>query len=535
MTRLLSLLACARQFAQKPSQWRAWLLWAVVVFGVFNLGPSIDEREDMARELDAQSNGTAVVSYRFFTLAGRERELHPAAPPLLAEVEVGVPYLLRRAAAMQLSDQGDMRRYAAYVSAALGRPYQPYFVRSLAAWEQDIQHRSKRGDRSHSYNPHAAVVVPKAPLVPYRDYSVEYPPGFWAWVLPIGLFNSTPYVFPILFSLWMGVLLSAALWIASKLRVDLYGENVRAKHIYLAAALVLSLGVISTMRFDAVVALLAVIAIYTAVRERAAWSGFAVGVGVATKLVPILIAPALCIYLVATAHRATRTGTMAAFRFITAATLGALLLVLPVWIVSGSSILDMFRYHANRPLEIETIWAAGVSLWDNSVLAPAQREFSFGSMNVVSSHSRQITLFAKLFSVAALLSMSAYSCVQIARCADTTQRARMLVSSSIGILLVFAFLGVVFSPQYLLWVLPMSAALLPPRSRVMAATLWAAFALTQLLFPILFVELADLNVWVHGISLLRTTLLAAYVVLLLRHGFGRAGHEPAFATSPTTP
>jgi len=60
--------------------------------------------------------------------------------------------------------------------------------------------------------------VPSArPLVPYRDFAVEYPPGFFLWALPPALITDDIDGYRLLFTLWMAALMTAALWLTMRI------------------------------------------------------------------------------------------------------------------------------------------------------------------------------------------------------------------------------------------------------------------------------------------------------------------------------
>src|ERR1700731_1144142 len=61
------------------------------------------------------------------------------------------------------------------------------------------------------------------------------------------------------------------------------------------------LGVVCTHRLDAVVSLLVCAAVWAASARRPGWSGAALGLAIATKLVPALLAPLLLAYAMADA------------------------------------------------------------------------------------------------------------------------------------------------------------------------------------------------------------------------------------------
>src|SRR5262245_46864512 len=118
---------------------RAWIAWLVVVFGLLaSAGVSHDE---------------ATRVFAAFDRGGW----------------TWTPASTVEAVRVYLTNERDEQRYFAYMNAMLGRPYQPYFVRPLAGWH---------GERVSSdvfIDTEAAPVTPPRPLVPYRDFLVEYP------------------------------------------------------------------------------------------------------------------------------------------------------------------------------------------------------------------------------------------------------------------------------------------------------------------------------------------------------------------------
>ena len=125
-------------------RWRrgALLVWAVVMLGIFNCGISHEEHIRLAQ------------SYRQGTMW---QEGHSALT------------LLRG----HLADEYDLRRYYAYTNALLGRPYYSYYVRPWADWQREFAAGQPAPDDD------GPLRTPAAPLSPYRDYLVEYPPGFF--------------------------------------------------------------------------------------------------------------------------------------------------------------------------------------------------------------------------------------------------------------------------------------------------------------------------------------------------------------------
>src|SRR5262245_38778896 len=124
----------------------AWLLWCAVVFGLWN---------DCGTHRDAEETGSWLGRGGF---------------PLTPSTAV-------RAIRTAARNDGDIARYLAYANAVLGRPYQGWFVRPIEGWRVDT--RAYDTGRDFMDPAETPPVVPAAPLVPWRDFSVEYPPGFF--------------------------------------------------------------------------------------------------------------------------------------------------------------------------------------------------------------------------------------------------------------------------------------------------------------------------------------------------------------------
>ena len=115
------------------------------------------------------------------------------------------------------TDDNDIQRYHAYANAVLGLPYQAIYVRPLEGWKVEEAPIDPKVDPA---DPEAVPpVVPSRPLVPYRDFLVEYPPGFFLFAIPPALIARGLDSYYYVFSSFMALLLTAALallWDASK-------------------------------------------------------------------------------------------------------------------------------------------------------------------------------------------------------------------------------------------------------------------------------------------------------------------------------
>jgi hypothetical protein len=112
----------------------------------------------------------------------------------------------------------------------------------------------------------------------------------------------------------------------------------------------------------------------------------------------------------------------------------------------NGAILSQLSYFANRPLQVES--TGSTLLWLGTLIGfSVQVVFSFGSINMVSALGGLISNLSEILFIAGYL----YSIfLQWRRKLD-------IVQTCIALLLIFIATGKVFSPQYLIWVLPLLA------------------------------------------------------------------------------
>ena len=386
---------------------------------------------------------------------------------------------------LYLTNDGDQRRYYSYTNAALGRPYQAHFVRSIEAWRGDFATGQFSDPDSRPW------VTPPAPLLPYRDFLVEYPPGFFVWALPIALVPVSADTWGRLFALLMALLLTLALPVGLSLAPALGLPANREQLWRWAAGGALALGVVCTHRYDAVVALLLCVMCWGVLTARPGLGGLAAGLAFATKLTPLLPAGILGLFLL----RQRRLRELGWFTGSALASSAAILL--PALWLAGPHLGDLLAYHADRPAQIES---TGGALLIAARLLPQLRfeeglrmVQTFGSFNLQGPGVGALSGASSLATVLGLL----YVCVRLLRGlagAGEQESRRLAAVAVLQSLVAFMVLGKVFSPQYLVWILPLglvvSGASLRARGLLLSALL-----LTQVIYPICYGPLSELQPW----------------------------------------
>jgi hypothetical protein len=462
-----------------------WPLWLAVVFGLF--------------------------------LAGLPRERYRAVERSFSQGHL--PGLVDAARAYVTND-GDVRRFFAYAQAARGRPYQSYYVRTAEAWRQAFA-------AGEPYRPdESPTVTPAHPLVPYRDYLVEYPPGFFAVALPPAwLAHDSPDAYVRLFEALMAALLTAAfvLTAVTLRRLGAGAALASGPTLAWAALATLLLGVVATHRYDAAVALAMVIALSALAARRPIVVGLALGIAIALKTTPVLAFPIVAMH----ALRERRPRDLVATTLTLTVTVA--LIFLPAVAAAGPRLFESFRYHADRPVQIESSWGAALGLVH--ALAPAWVvvEKSFGSTNVA---GRLGPLASRLCTLVTLSGLGAVYMLTWRRLAAASTedearlreaRARIALEATAATFAVLIALGKICSPQYLVWILPLGLGLslgAPRRARL--AVLLALVALTQLVYPVMYGRLEALRPGACALVLLRNGALLAWAALLLNGLDGRS-------------
>jgi hypothetical protein len=450
------------------STW-GWLLWFAVVLGLFNIGLPHDRLREVQRALDHGQRPSAVDAVRAY-----------------------------------YTNDGDLWRYYAYAQATLGRPYPSYFVRPAAEWR-------KAYASAEPYQPDEwPVVTPSAPFVPYRDFLVEYPLGFLLLALPLAALFDHVRAFTLAFQCSMALALSLALVLAARAVAATVPGQRQPSLAKWSALAVLLLGVVSTHRYDAVVALVLALGCWAFVDERPNLFGLAAGLAFVLKGVPLVAFPPLVMVWA----RERRFGQLR--RSATTASITAAAIVAPVLWVAGSAAMDTVRYHTARPVQIESTWGAIMGFvhatWPHLVAV----ERTFGSTNTVGALGPAFGLLSTVLTIAGLLAVYRATWARIVT-SDERERRRAALEGVVASLAVFLGCGKVCSPQFLSWILPMSLAigLAHPRPRLLAILL-SLFALTQVVYPVSYGALEALRPWALSVLLVRNALFFALAVVLLR-------------------
>jgi uncharacterized membrane protein len=306
--------------------------------------------------------------------------------------------------------------------------------------------------------------------LPYRDVFFEYPPlAAPLFAAPLALWD---------YREGFAALMLVGAW-AMQAAV---GGGWRA---WALVALPLVFGTLLTERYDVAPAALTVVGVAALERGRTRAGFVVLGLGVALKGFPIVVAAAAVAWLAGRGrHRDALAG-------------GAICLAvaaacwLPFVVLAPDGVADALRFHAERPVQLES---APASLLEQ--LGGTRIDDAFRSHGLTGGPAETVELLSTL---AMLLALAAVGWLTWRR------RGGGLALPALASLLAVVALGKVLSPQYLIWLAPLLL-LAPARVAVCGA---AAIAATWAYYPDHYADLVAGDDTAVAVVALRNLLLLA--------------------------
>ncbi len=310
---------------------------------------------------------------------------------------------------------------------------------------------------------------------PWAEVKLEYPPPVLPFLLAPKLATVQFEPYARLFGVLMGIcmVLSIALAIDVVRRASASRASLDARW-WLAAGLLLAQGALTIQRLDPLVALAMAATLRGAVRRRPAEMGLWAGLAGACKIVPLLVVPVM----VAAdwsfwRPRLARLGAWIAAGL--AAGFG------PMFLASPRAVVDLFRYHGLRGLQVESTLGALVGAARLVLGTSRPATISYGSFNLDGALPDAVSKLALPLTIVAMAAL----CAIVWRADDAVDdaaRIERLACATLAGTVVLWLTGKVFSPQYLTWGIPLVLAIPGRRGVVAIRIAIAAFALTQLYY-----------------------------------------------------
>jgi hypothetical protein len=342
--------------------------------------------------------------------------------------------------------------------------------------------------------------------VPYRDFSVEYPPGALpAFVIPaLGRSDGDSDGFRRTFDRMMLICGCAALLCAGiALRGLRAGPGRMGAALAFVAFAPLALGSVLLSRYDLWPAALASAALAALAWGRLRLGSALLALGTVTKLYPAVVLPLALI------EAWRRGGSREALRCAAIFAGVFALVVVPFVALSPGGIRWTLERQVTRPLQLESL--------GSSFLLAAHQAFGLGitmrsgagSQNLAGALPATLAVLQTLVGAAVMIGLW----VAYARGPGGAER---LIRYSAAAVCAFVAFDKVLSPQFLIWLIPVVPLVAGRRGLVASALLLLALVVTQLWFPYRYWDLAlhfdPLASWLVP---LRDLLLLAVLAVLV--------------------
>ena len=360
--------------------------------------------------------------------------------------------------------------------------------------KQLVQNMRKLGLPSFLVN----VVDAQSPDQPFHALPYEYP---MLTLIPFTLALFAPVTwFQVAYAFWMLVLAAVVYFVLLR---------VKGRRTAIVFAFLLVIGGWGTLvgRFDLIPAALSLFAVICADRKRWNWAFALLALAVLYKYYPVmLLVPFLIVQ-----QRDTQFSWKSWKRYEPLAIFVALCtVVMGVSLaLSVQGTISPFLYLGDRPIQVESLPASLLWIGSHILNHHITYEYTFGSLNMRASGASILSQLASLAEVFGML----YTFWLVWR------RKMDLASCSLLIVMLLMVTGKVFSPQYIIWVIPLAA--------YVGGTKWGWVAtwgliglLTTWIYPFIYNMVTSITKVPHVVyffpaTTVRNFLLAGVVLYLL--------------------
>jgi uncharacterized membrane protein len=339
-------------------------------------------------------------------------------------------------------------------------------------------------------------------LLPYRDFTLEYPPLSLIFFGLPRIITSSDALYTKIFQFELLVFDIIGLLLIFDIARRLREAPWKALSIYTLA--VLAVGPIIIQTFDIIPAVMTLAAIYLfwLGKHNASWAVLALGTLI--KIYPIVIAPIfLLIYFKNRQFKQIRDG---AVTFLAV----CVITILPFIILGSGSILNLVSYHSQRGVQIESTYSAIVLVLAKLGFTTVRAEYSFGSLNIVNPTATVLANVSTYIMVVSLLIIYWFIYRQVKP--GKSQFTRLGAYALLTLATTMAT-SKILSPQYFVWLIPIFPLICGRWRTPILAIFILIGGLTYDIFPLHYPELQNFQATAVAILVARDILLVLLAVL----------------------
>jgi uncharacterized membrane protein len=338
--------------------------------------------------------------------------------------------------------------------------------------------------------------------LPYRDFSLEYPPMALAFFILPRLFSANLSVFAGAFEI--EVLIFDLLGLYLFYRIARNNGDTPWKMMAMYSAAILAIGPIIIESYDIFPAILTLLSLYlfSTGKHKTAW--LILALGFMTKLYPAVIAPVYIFYYLRDRQYKRIWSGIGVFAA------ACLIILLPFLVMAPDSLLQFINFHSSRPIQLETTYSSVLLFISQFSTIDFQIQFSSGAQNIVGPVSdilATISLFLLVFFL-----LAAYWLIFRRIKKEKNGFTEMGVYALLVILILLAA-GKILSPQYLIWLCTLIPLITGKKGLAVTAVFILIGVLTYYIYPLHYEELAAVKSPVAAVLLVRNILLILLAVM----------------------
>lgn len=283
-----------------------------------------------------------------------------------------------------------------------------------------------------------------APFTPYGDLKWEYPPLAYLLLLPPRLFTTDATMYMVLYSVEVLIFLIIGLRILMLMASRAGASQALIVLTYLVSIIILHRFIYD--RFDIIVAVIALAAVYFFMTDRMFAASSLIVVGMFMKLYPALLVPVFAIMMISR-RQYREVAIQAVFCMILCVALMA-----PFLIAAPDNAWNFISYHSDRGLQVESTFGSVLLMGNLLGLTDIEVSSSFGSWNLDGAIADSFASVTSVAMIAGLIGTFVMYLMRSRRCSESDGSMYMLLACA-AVLTSFVILNKVFSAQYVIWLL----------------------------------------------------------------------------------
>ena len=291
-----------------------------------------------------------------------------------------------------------------------------------------------------------------AGMIPYRDFTFEYPPFSIVFMAIPRLFTSDEYVYCLIYSALTFIFFIIGMIYISKIS-KMYNLTKTNMMAFVAFTLIFA-NIFLLTRYDIFPTTMCIIALYYYLQKKYCMSWIIISLAVMTKLFPIFIVPFLLIPFL------LRKDWCGAVKGILTCAAVCILVSLPFIITDPSTAFDYLTYHLERGLQVESVAASFVMIlnfFDPGMISVVH---DYGSDNLTGALPDAIApLLSYGFILIFILFLGwvTFKLYERRKSMDQELLQKMAILAGVAAVMIFLALSKVFSAQFVIWAIMLLA------------------------------------------------------------------------------